>query len=253
MKALILSAGQGRRLLPMTADTPKCLLPLNGRTALEWQIDHMMANGVNEIGVVIGYNAHKVEALLAQRYGAGTVETIFNPFYEVADNLASCWMARHYFQDELLLVNGDTLFEQRLLAELLTAKEHPITVTIDRKQAYDSDDMKVSLEGETLRRIGKDLPMEQVDGESIGMLLFRSAGSALFRETVEAALRKPEALRRWYLSVIDQIAPSDNVQVHSIEGMEWGEIDFPLDYEKAKRMTAHWAEPSAAQAAGAGA
>jgi choline kinase len=249
MKALILSAGQGRRLLPLTADTPKCLLPLNGRTALEWQIDHLLANGVNEIGVVVGYNAHKVESRLEERYGKGVINTIFNPFYEVADNLASCWMARHYFSDELLLINGDTLFEQSLLQNLLTAKDHPITVTIDRKQAYDSDDMKVKLDGDRLVRIGKDLPMDQVDGESIGMLFFRSEGSALFRETVEAALRDPAALSRWYLSVIDEIARSNDVHVHSIEGMEWGEVDFPLDYEKAKRMTANWAD-SKVKAAG---
>lgn len=249
MKALILSAGQGRRLLPMTADTPKCLLPLNGRTALEWQIDHLMANGVEEIGVVIGYNAHKVEACLEQRYGSGTINTIFNPFYEVADNLASCWMARHYFKDELLLINGDTLFEKPLLEHLLGAQDRAITVTIDRKQAYDSDDMKVKLNGEQLERIGKDLPMDIVDGESIGMLKFNPEGSEIFRQTVEAALRDPAALRRWYLSVIDEIAASGNVHVHSIEGMEWGEVDFPLDYEKAKRMTARWAE-NAPQVAG---
>ena len=199
MKALILSAGQGRRLLPMTADTPKCLLPLNGRTALEWQIDHLLANGVDEIGVVVGYNAHKVEACLEQRYGAGTIDTIFNPFYEVADNLASCWMARHYFSGEMLLINGDTLFEKSLLESLLGAKDRPITVTIDRKQSYDSDDLKVKLNGERLARIGKDLPMDIVDGESIGMLKFKPEGSNLFRQTVESALRDPAALRRWYL------------------------------------------------------
>ncbi|GAB4188098.1 MAG: NTP transferase domain-containing protein [Wenzhouxiangellaceae bacterium] len=245
MKALILSAGQGRRLLPLTANTPKCLLPLNGRTALEWQIDHLMANGVNEIGVVVGYNARQVEDQLLARYGEGGVQTIFNPFYEVADNLASCWMARHWFEGEMLLINGDTLFEQALLQKVLTAPDHPITVTIDRKQGYDADDMKVRLDGQRLQRIGKDLPMDQVDGESIGMLLFRDSGSALFRQTVEDALRQPESLRRWYLSVIDQLAPGGQVQVHSIEGLEWGEVDFPLDYEKAKRLTAGWLEKGA--------
>lgn len=242
MKALILSAGQGRRLLPLTADTPKCMLPLNGRTALEWQIDHLMAAGVEEIAVVVGYNAHKVEECLVRRYGAGAISTIFNPFYEVADNLASCWMARECLRGELLLINGDTLFEQSLLTHLSQAADHPITVTIDRKQGYDADDMKVSLDDDRLLRIGKDLPLDIVHGESIGMLLFREQGSELFRETVEDALRKPESLSRWYLSIIDQLAATGKVFVHSIEGMEWGEVDFPLDYEKAKRMTGAWVE-----------
>ena len=94
MKAIILSAGQGRRLLPYTKSTPKCLLELSEKPFIEYQIDTLLQLGVNEIVVVVGYAANAVKQVLQERYDSNQVRTLYNPFYEVADNLASCWMAR---------------------------------------------------------------------------------------------------------------------------------------------------------------
>src|SRR5262249_61214216 len=95
MKAVILSAGQGSRLLPLTADRPKCLLPLGPKSLIEWQIDILSRCGIDEVVVVLGFRAALVEAVLA---GLGRPElrirTLFNPFYNVAGNLRSCWLGR---------------------------------------------------------------------------------------------------------------------------------------------------------------
>jgi choline kinase len=64
MKALILSAGQGRRLLPYTAESPKCTIPVLGRSMIEWQIDALLSLGIERITVVVGYGADCVERLL---------------------------------------------------------------------------------------------------------------------------------------------------------------------------------------------
>lgn len=94
-KAIILSAGQGRRLLPLTENTPKCLLPVSGKPVIAWQIDTLLANGIQEIVIVAGFQIGKVEALIAERYQAyPAIRVVFNPFYEVADNLASCWIVQ---------------------------------------------------------------------------------------------------------------------------------------------------------------
>ena len=69
-KAIILSAGQGRRLLPLTENTPKCLLPVSGKPVIAWQIDTLLANGIQEIVIVAGFQIGKVEALMAERYQA---------------------------------------------------------------------------------------------------------------------------------------------------------------------------------------
>lgn len=234
LKALILSAGQGKRLLPLTADRPKCAITLYGQSMIEWQIDELLGCGVEDICVVLGYGADKAEKLLELRYGQGRIRTLFNPFSSVSDNLASCWIAREEMREDFILLNGDTLFEFPVLEKLLDSPPYPITVTIDRKNRYDADDMKVILDGERLVRIGKNLPSDRVQAESIGMLLFRGEGPGLFRRSVEEALREPTALKRWYLSVIDELAQLKPVWTCCIQGLAWGEVDCPADLEHAE-------------------
>ncbi|WP_240466245.1 NTP transferase domain-containing protein [Arhodomonas sp. KWT] len=237
--ALLLSAGQGRRLLPLTEDRPKCSLSFHGRSVLEWQIDTLLEAGVDGVTVVTGYGAELVEALLERRYGNAGVQTVFNPFYRVSDNLASCWIAREAIRGELLLINGDTLFEGDIVRDVLAAPPAPVTLTVDFKDAYDDDDMKVSLHGDgRLRRVGKRLDPSEVDGESIGMTRFQGDGAALFREAVENAMRDPDALRLWYLSIIDAMADQGHVRAFPIAGRQWAELDFPEDLEPVSEVLA---------------
>jgi choline kinase len=241
MRAVILSAGQGSRLLPLTADHPKCLLPLDGKTLIEWQIATLRQCGVDEVVVVLGFRAAMVEELLARLRGPGlAIRTVFNPFYGVADNLGSCWLARHEMERDFLIVNGDTLFEAEVPRRLLASPPAPITVTIDRKASYDADDMKVQVEGTRLIDIGKALPLDRVNGESIGLLLFRGEGPKLFREAVDRAMHSHEGLTWWYLRVIGQLAKSGDVQTLSIAGLGWGEVDYPADLLRAQQLVANW-------------
>lgn len=246
MHALLLSAGQGRRLLPLTEDRPKCALRFHGRTVLEWQIDTLLAAGLDRVTVVLGYGAAGVESLLAERYTHAPVHALFNPFYRVSDNLASCWVARHAMADDFLLINGDTVFEVGIIRGLLAKAHGPITLTVDHKTLYDDDDMKVVLaENGQLQRVGKQLAAERVNGESIGISCFRGRGPALFRDAVDVAMREPEALKRWYLSVIDQLAGQSLVHWHSIAGQHWAELDFHEDLEDVATVLAPASAPTA--------
>src|SRR5262245_29687369 len=126
MKAVILSAGQGSRLLPLTAERPKCLLLLGPKSLIEWQIDVLSRCGVDDIVVVVGFRAVLVETLLGKLERPGLrLRTLFNPFYNVADNLGSCWLARHEMAGDFLLLNGDTLFETAVLQRLLQSPPAP--------------------------------------------------------------------------------------------------------------------------------
>ncbi len=236
MKTIILSAGQGKRLLPLTATRPKCLLPICGKTLLEWQIDELRACGLPEITVVTGYRTDKVQELLFRRYGAGGVKTLFNPAYDKTDNLVSCWAAREEMTGDFILLNGDTLFHATVLESLLKAPPRPVTVVVSHKEEYDADDMKVTLEGSRLRRIGKDIPPHEIHGESIGMIRFQGEGPMLFRRAMAEALRQPGSEKQWYLSVIDAMACDTAVWTHSVDERDWCEVDYPVDLEEAKRI-----------------
>jgi choline kinase len=241
-RAVILSAGKGSRLYPHTEDKPKCLLPLAGRTLLEWQLDALHAAGVEEMTVVTGFHHQLVDAVIARRgQDRGWVEALFNPFYQVADNTGSVWIARERFDRDLLLLNGDTLISPDLAKAVVTGAAAPINVTIDRKSGYDADDMKVATDGAgALQRIGKQLTV--CDAESIGFLAFRGDGPRTFADAVQRVMETPEGTRVWYLSVIDALAQGGTpVGTVSIEGQEWQEVDYPADLDAAAALTERWA------------
>jgi choline kinase len=241
MKAIILSAGQGSRLLPLTEGRPKCLLPLGPRTLIEWQIWALTQSGVDEIAVVVGYHAADVVALLKKLESPKLkIRTVFNPFFKLADNLASCWLARHEMDRDFVILNGDTVIEPAIFRQLIASPMAPITVTIDKKESYDSDDMKVHLKGTRLLDIGKTLTADRSDGESIGMLLFRGTGPKLFTDTLDRIMQTPEGLKWWYLRAIGQIAEHHQVETCNIEGHNWGEVDFPADLETVNAMVSDW-------------
>jgi len=233
MKAIILSAGRGSRLLPLTTDLPKCLLPVGLTTVLGMQLDTLYAAGVKDVVVVTGFNAHKVEEVLAARGGRGpNVTTVFNPFYQVADNLATCWMVREHMNEDFIVINGDTLFSPRIIETILSAQDTDIAVTIDQKDHYDGDDMKVTLEGTALKAIGKTLLPQETNAESIGMLRFMAEGVNTFRNMLEDKMRTPEGTTSWYLKAIDGLAKSGvAISTINIKGATWAELDTPEDYE----------------------
>jgi choline kinase len=237
VRAVILAAGRGSRLLPLTAARPKCLLEVGGVSALRFQIGALARCGVEDVTVVTGFLPHLVEADLAEHATGADVRTLFNPFYQIADNLASCWMARERMDGDFLLLNGDTLFEDALLREVLEAPRSSIAVTVDKKAEYDEDDMKVTLRGTQLVGIGKTLSHQATDAESIGMLRFMDEGPARFVRKLEAMMRTPEGTRSWFLKAIDGLAKDgEPIKTISIEGRAWSELDTPDDYERVRAL-----------------
>jgi choline kinase len=217
------------------------LLPLGRQSAIEWQISALRQCGVKDICVVVGYHARDVEAVLARAAGRDlSIRALYNPFYKIADNLASCWLARGEMNGDFVVINGDTLFEPAILSKLLASPLAAITVTIDHKDKYDDDDMKVRIEGTRLREIGKSLSLHQVNGESIGMVLFRGQGPALFARMLDDIMHTPEGVKWWYLRAIGKIAETHPVETCSIKGLAWGEIDFPEDYTRAQALVARF-------------
>jgi choline kinase len=249
MKAIILSAGQGSRLGHLVDDKPKCLIDFNGRTLLDRQLDTLEATGVHQAVVVTGFHDELVNEAIQRRTGGPEVRTLYNPFYKVADNTGSLFMAREELSGDCLVWNGDTLVSNEVMRRVIDNRQAGICVTIDRKDSYDEDDMKVLEDGGRLKAIGKRLPKNRVNAESIGLLAFRSGGAERFREAIERAIRTPEGTTIWYLRVIHQIAQQIDVWTLDIHGEEWGEVDFPADVDAALELTARWDTATKAAAA----
>ena len=243
MRIVILAAGQGKRLLPLTTEVPKALLDIGGKTLIERQIEAFAAKGLKDFTVVTGYGAQRMEEALvktSQRLGV-KIATIFNPFYAVADNLASCWMARSAMAGDFIQVNGDNVFRSDLVEKLLAAPAFPVSVATNTKQAYDNDDMKVILDRGRLTEIGKTLPVDKVDAEAIGFYMFRDEGAAAYVETLERSMRDSQALKQWFPSAVGSLAKRIEIRTIPINGLQWCEVDFPIDLQQARQLVARWA------------
>ena len=237
--AIILSAGQGSRLLPLTEQKPKCMLDIAGRSILQWQLDALIAAGISNVHVITGFHSDQVEAHLAHHYPeSDRISTLFNPFYKVSDNLASCWMAREHMNNDFLLINGDTIFEPAVLELVLASPAAPVTLTIDVKESYDEDDMKVKLDGNSVKNVSKILNAEDTNAESIGMLYFRDQGAIDFKANLESQMRSQEGLKSWFLSVVDMMAGQGEVEAGNFSGQRWAEIDFIADLVAAEKLLA---------------
>ena len=241
MKAIILAAGQGSRLGHLTDDRPKCLIEFGGRSLLDRQLDALVANGIEEAVIVTGFRDDQIEAALAARTGGPRVRTFFNPFFKVADNLGSLYLVRGELTGDCLVWNGDTLVSDALMARVVgNGDRQGICVTIDRKNAYDDDDMKVVAgEDGRLRAIGKRIK-DGVNAESIGLLAFRRGGAERFAQAIDRAMRTAEGTTIWYLRVIHHLAQESDVWTLDISGEEWGEVDFPEDVAPAEKMVRGW-------------
>jgi choline kinase len=239
-KAIILSAGQGSRLGHLVDDRPKCLIDFGGRTLLDRQLDTLAANGVEQAVVVTGFHDDMVNEAIGRRSSGPDVRTIYNPFYKVADNLGSLFMAREELAGDCLVWNGDTLVSNALMGRVVANDRQGICVTIDRKDSYDDDDMKVIADDDgRLRAIGKRISAG-VNAESIGLLAFRGGGAEQFREAIERDIRTPEGTTIWYLRVIHHLAQEAALWTLDIAGEEWGEVDFPQDVESARALVSGW-------------
>ena len=240
MKAVILSAGQGKRLLPLTEDQPKCALLLGGRSMLEWQLEALSAGGASEAVVATGFQADLV-AEIVRRFRKFPTRLSHNPFYAHCDNLGTCWTARHEMTDPFVLINGDTMFEPDVFRRLAASPcRRPITLVVSSKDHYDADDMKVIAADGLLHRVDKQLPLDQVNGESIGMIRFQGPGPGLFRQKLEEMMAEASSLNRWYLSAVDILARQGLVGTESAAGLDWCEIDDHADLAHARRAAPGW-------------
>ena len=112
MNAIILAAGEGKRLRPLTNDKPKCLVELFGKTLLEWQLSVFKKCGINDICVVTGYNS--------QMFRYPNLDYIKNENYKTTNMMESLFCAKERFSQSTIVSYGDIIFEEKILRGLMS-------------------------------------------------------------------------------------------------------------------------------------
>lgn len=231
MNAIILAAGMGRRLYPLTKDVPKSLIMLgSGKTIFETEISALRkVKTIKDIYVVTGYKAEKIEEKIVN-CKMERVYTLFNPFYDVTNNLVSAWITRYQMlKEDFILINGDDVFHSNIISSLIKCDDG-IHMTIDRKEKYNEEDMKVVIENNRILYVGKNLSLRKSNGRSIGVIKISGKARIKYVETIDSLVRDKEYLQKFHLEVINKLIEDKcPIKYFECSSSDWAEVDFHPD------------------------
>lgn len=230
MKAVILSAGYGSRLLPLTLEIPKCLVPVKGREILLHQLDALAIAGVTQATIVVGYRHRQIEEFAAARSLPLTVSLVFNPFWSVANSIGSLWVAREHLVDPFCLLNGDTIFDAEVLAGALNRSRGGMGLLVEPTAGSELDDMRVEVNAGQVTAVAKDLPESRTTHRSLGVVISNGADGA-YRHALGEVIAREDGPGSYHHAVVAQLAETIGVEAIERDAGYWREIDRPEDIE----------------------
>jgi choline kinase len=244
MRMVILAAGQGQRLRPLTDARPKCLLEVGGKPLLEWQLESAWRLGMRDVAVVTGYREDQIGPRAIRRY--------HNPDYASTNMVETLWCAQAEFQGPLVVSYGDILYEDSVLQAVASA-EAPIAVVVDLAwRPYwdrrfpdpleDAESLRLDASGRIVEIGQRAATLQEIQGQYIGLMKFQGSGIEALRSTYVAlktrgvAGRGQRPFRTMYMTdllqeMIDTGHELTAVPIHR----KWLEIDSLRDYELANR------------------
>ncbi len=249
MRAIIIGAGRGRRLMPMTANSPKCFAEVGGRRILDWTLDALRANGVSEICFVGGYRIDQVRAAYPE------LEYRHNTGWRDNNILESLFYAEDLMDQPFICCYSDILFNAAAVENLL-ASDADISLVVDtawliryeHRTEHPSDDAeKVMVNDGIVTRVHRGIEETQAHGEYIGLAMFSSTGAEILRRNYHRcrsqysgqAWREAPVFEKAYKIQLFQEMIENGVRMRHVDTPgAYIEIDTQQDFEYARR---HWA------------
>jgi choline kinase len=243
MIGLVLAAGAGRRLRPYTDTLPKALVPVDGDTTImDISLRNLAAAGLTDVAVVVGYRAHAVEERkdkFEQKYGV-RLTLVHNDKAEEWNNAYSLWLARDFFAEGALLVNGDTVHPVSVEHTLLAGRGAGILLAIDDVKNLADEEMKTIFDADgRLTRITKLMEPADAHGEYIGATIIESDAAAGLADALKTTWERNPDL--YYEDGYQEYANrGGEVRGAAIGDIPWVEVDNHADLARAREIACHY-------------
>ena len=225
-RAVILAAGNGKRMGQLTADRPKAMLEVDGETLIDRALDALASYGIGDVTVVVGYQQARLREHLR-----GRVRFVENPRYRETNSLYSLSLAREQLLDGAVIMNSDLLVSPELLGRLITAPVDD-AVLVDTTSVVADEEMKVKIWQGFAVHFCKDLPPWEAHGENVGILKFGARGGRRLVAHLDALVAAGD-VNAWAPKAFCALAQEWPLRVVTTNGVPWTEIDFPGDLERA--------------------
>lgn len=234
MKALILAAGLGSRLAPITDNCPKSLVPVNGKPILIKQIENLYENGITDITIVSGYKAEILESKVKELYPE--INIINSVDYATTNNMYSAYMAKDALVDsDFLMMNADVFYDASVITALLKF-DAPNAIVTDIGY-YLEESMKVVEENGRLVKISKAITEAEALGASIDVYKFSKEGGAAFFNKCAEYIEERQELKMWSEVALNDILLDVEFKACPLVG-RWLEIDNHDDLHAAEKLFA---------------
>lgn len=238
MKLIILAAGMGSRLAPLTNEIPKCMVELKGKPLILWQIETAKSLGINDIIVIRGYKGEKLDFL--KEYG---VKLLDNQMYKDTNMVETLFEARKYFNDEIIISYGDIVYEKDVLKAIMK-DINDISIIVDHGwQEYwemrvddifsDAESLIIDESGK-IKSIGKKVnDINLIQGQYIGLLKFTLKGLGILENIYDNIDKKNIYMTDLIQEVINK---GYDVYENPIY-RKWVEIDTITDLKLAEELS----------------
>ena len=247
MIGVILSAGMGTRLMPLTKEIPKTMLEINGMTLLERMIRNCIDAGINKFIVIVGYNREKVTELcpqIAEKYDI-EIKAIENEKYDITNTSVSTYLASKFIEendlDDFVLINGDNVVDPKIISNIVASNN--TGMIIDNFKELNEESFKLIIDDESfneertiangkINSIGKGLDIPSSTGEFIGVSKVVSDDVAEFNRILESLIE--EDPQNYYDFAFKDLSIIKTIDFVLTNGLKWTEIDDHNDWEKAQ-------------------
>jgi len=236
MKAVILAAGVGSRLRPLTNEIPKALVKVQGKPILEYQISNYLNAGLKQkdIYIVVGYKKELIENYLKNKYPK--INIIYNDEYEHTNNMYSLYLALKELavssNEDIIMNNGDCIYEFNIINRLVKSQETDVIVC--DKSVYFEESMKIKVENDRVTKISKQIPKEEAYAVSIDLYKFSFESIIKLKKIIEDYLKKDK--NKWTEEAIQILLNQTIIKPFEITGLKWIEIDNYEDLLNAEKL-----------------
>ncbi|MEM9256987.1 MAG: HAD-IIA family hydrolase [Pseudomonadota bacterium] len=237
MIGIILAAGIGSRLRPMTNTKPKCLVTSAGKPILQYQIDGYIKAGIEELVIVVGYESDAIRNFCKHIKGVN-IHIVDNHDYETTNNMYSLYLVREYVKDQGFILNNADLTIDNTIIETLAGCDAPDAIAVDRS-LYNEESMKLSVDdGGRVIDISKEVPEQQSYGCSIDFYKFSPQASVTFFDEISRIIEAEKNLKDWTEVAMQRLMHNGAIdfQPCDISGKSWVEIDNYEDLALSDRV-----------------
>jgi choline kinase len=234
LKAIILAAGTGTRLMPLTKDIPKPLLIIGDMSLLERMIKNCVSNGIKEFIIVIGHKKERVieeTIYLRNKYNI-KIDLVENKDYSTANTSCSVNIAINNLNEDIIIINGDNVIDHRIISGLVNNDK--TCLVVDNYKQLNDESFKIKIENNIITDIGKELDIKAASGEFIGISKVSKRDLPIFKSILKKLISVN--IQNYYDLTFKELSEKVNINYFYTNGLKWTEIDDKNDWEYANAL-----------------